>query len=88
MALCKGLEQIQGGAYAIIESYSESVIEVMMGRAWKLEKNKGDSVKNATPVQQIASLEDQLNIESRKLKGHDGDEWNRLGDHWGWIGRN
>jgi ribonuclease HI len=67
--------------YAVVESDSQGCLDVMLGRGDKWEADNwtcldGSPVKNRELVSSITARIKSFNVEFRKVKGHNNDQWN------------
>jgi ribonuclease HI len=85
-AICEALRFLGNNkGYAVIESDSQSCLEVMLGRGQKWEADNftrlnGLRVKNQGLVSEITARLRSFNVEFRKVKGHNNDPWNDTAD--------
>jgi ribonuclease HI len=80
------------GGYAVIESDSQGCLDVMLGRGDKWEADNwtrldGSPAKNRELVSSITARIKSFNVEYRKVKGHNNDQWNDAVDALGVRGR-
>jgi ribonuclease HI len=78
--------------YVVIESDSDGCLKTMMGRGQRWQRDnyvnlKGNRVKNAGFVDNIIERLKTLTPEYRKVKGHNGDQWNDRADKLAVMGR-
>jgi hypothetical protein len=78
--------------YIIIESGSQGCLDMMTDRAAEWEANNwhklgGNPVQNQQLAERITAILTMFDIEFRKVKGHNNDEWNDLADKLAVEGR-
>jgi ribonuclease HI len=79
--------------YVIIESDSEGCVNVEIGAGmrWKMDNYvnlKGNKVKNKEFIDRTTKRLQPLHTTFKKIKGHDGDQWNDMADDLAAMGRN